>query len=73
MNLWRFSNPDPEKLAKAAIKILEKIERYKKAARRRCVEMFSIEKMTDKNMKVFEKTSKIAKAASIAIELKEKH
>lgn len=51
---WRFSNPDPQKLAQAALKIQKHNERYKRAARNRALKLFSLEKVSEQYIQVFE-------------------
>lgn len=55
-DLWRFSNPDPHGLVEAALEILKRNEYYKKAARNRAVKMFSIKKISEQYIRVFENT-----------------
>jgi glycosyltransferase involved in cell wall biosynthesis len=54
-DLYRFSKANPEKLADVTLKILEDDERYKKQARERAVKLFSLDKMVNEYVKVFEK------------------
>ena len=54
-DLYRFSKANPEKLAEVTLKILESNERYKKQARERAVRLFSLDKMVNEYVKVFEK------------------
>lgn len=55
-DLWRFSNPDPQKLAQAALKIQKHNKKYKRAARNRAVKLFSIKKISKQYICVFENT-----------------
>ena len=45
--------PSPQKLAAATLKILFNPEPYKKAARKRAVELFSVDRMVDEYIRVF--------------------
>ena len=51
-NYWKLEPPDTEALADAALKVLDKSEDYRKSARIRAEENFSLEKMTARYKKV---------------------
>lgn len=51
--LYYMKMPDSKKLAEAALRILFNPEPYKKAARKRAVELFSLDRMVDEYIQVF--------------------
>ena len=54
-DLWRFSNPDPVSLAQAASELLKGNAAWREKARKRAVELFSLDRMVDEYIKVFRK------------------
>jgi len=53
--LYFMLMPDPKNLAKATLKVLDKLAYFRKSARERAVRLFSLEKMVGNYIKVFEK------------------
>jgi len=51
-NYWKLEPPDTQALAEAAIKVLDNLDNYRKSARCRAEENFSLEKMTARYKKV---------------------
>ena len=51
-NQWKLEQPDVQKLAQVAIEILNKQERFRKAARVRAEETLSLDKMVDAYLRV---------------------